>query len=130
MIGIDTNVLLRYILQDDPEQSPRATRAIEGFTRENPGFLSAVAIAEASWVLRRAYYWTTEEVAAAIEFLIQAESLVVQNETQVYFAMIAFKKGGPSFSDALIAEFGKWSGCNSTLTFDKKASRSSGFTLL
>jgi len=131
MIGLDTNILVRYLAQDDPFQSPRATDAVEfRLTRENPGFISTVAMVETVWVLDRAYGLADDEIAAAIERILQADTLVVENEQEVFTAMIALKKGSGSFADALIGALGVKAGCSSTLTFDKTALRLPGFQLL
>lgn len=130
MIGLDTNILVRYLAQDDPVQSTRATRIVERRLTENqPGFISLVAMVETVWVLDRAYGLSSLEIARAIERMLQADTLVVQNEQEVFTAMIALKTGRGSFSDALIAALGEWAGCASTLTFDKKATRLKGFEL-
>jgi len=131
MIGLDTNILVRYLTQDDPVQSPRATDAIEfRLTAGNPGFISIVAIVETVWVLDRAYGLADDEIAAAIESILQADALVVENEQEVFTAMIALKEGSGSFADALIGALGAKAGCSSTLTFDKTALRLPGFQLL
>ena len=66
MIGLDTNILVRYLAQDDPVQSPKATELIERqLTEENPGFLSVVAMVETAWILDRAYRLAADEIAAA-----------------------------------------------------------------
>ena len=130
MIGLDTNILVRYLTQDDPQQSARATRIVERRLTENqPGFISLVAMVETVWVLDRAYGLPASEIARAIERILQADTLLVQNEQEVFTAMIALKTGTGSFSDALIAALGGWAGCFSTLTFDKKATRLKGFEL-
>ena len=130
MIGLDTNILVRYLAQDDPQQSARATRIIERRLTENqPGFISLIAMVETVWVLDRAYGLSALGIARAIERILQADTLVVQNEQEVFTAMIALKTGTGSFSDALIATLGGWAGCASTLTFDKKATRLKGFEL-
>lgn len=128
MIGLDTNVLVRYVAQDDPVQSPRATAWIEGrLTPENPGFISIVAMAETVWVLERSFGMTDRDLASAIERLLQADVFVVENEQQVFAAMIALRQGQGSFADALIAELGVKAGCSCTITFDRKALRLPGF---
>ena len=130
MIGLDTNILVRYLTQDDRQQSARATRIVERRLTENqPGFISLVAMVETFWVLDRAYGLPASEIARAIERILQADTLLVQNEQEVFTAMIALKTGTGSFSDALIAALGGWAGCFSTLTFDKKATRLKGFEL-
>jgi predicted nucleic-acid-binding protein len=128
VIGLDTNVLVRYITQDDPVQSATATAWIEErLTPENPGFISVVAIAETVWVLHRTYSVADQDIAAAIERLLQADVLVIENEQEVFAAMIVLKEGQGSFADAVIAALGVKAGCSSTLTFDRGALRLPGF---
>jgi predicted nucleic-acid-binding protein len=130
MIGLDANMLIRYLTQDDAVQSPKATKIIERrLTEENPGFVSVVAMVEIVWVLDRAYGLADREIAAAVERMLQLEVLVVENEQEVFAAMTALKQGRGSFADALIAELGTRAGCSHTLTFDKTAVRLPGFKL-
>jgi predicted nucleic-acid-binding protein len=128
MIGLDTNILVRYLTQDDPVQSPQATDIIERrLTERNPGFVSIVATVETVWVLDRAYGLSDGDIATTIEHILQTDVLVVENEQQVFTAMTALKDGSGSFSDALIAALGAKAGCTRTLTFDQKALRLRGF---
>jgi predicted nucleic-acid-binding protein len=128
MIGLDTNVLIRYLAQDDPVQSAKATELIEHRLSEgDPGFISIVAMAETVWVLERAYRLSDVEIAATIERTLQADVLVVECEQQVFTAMIALKQGIGSFADALISALGAKAGCSATVTFDQKALRLPGF---
>jgi predicted nucleic-acid-binding protein len=130
MIGLDTNILVRYLAQDDPIQSLRATEIIERrLTEENPGFVSIVAMVETVWVLDRAYRLAANEIAAAVERILQIDVFVVENEQEVFSAMIALKEGHGSFADAVIAALGTRAGCSGTLTFDQKALRLPGFEL-
>ena len=130
MIGLDTNILVRYLTQDDPVQSPMATDIIEfRLTEENPGFISTVATVETVWVLDRAYGLADDEIARALERMLQADTLVIENEQEVFAAMIALKEGSGSFADALIGALGVKAGCSRTLTFDKTALRLPGFEL-
>lgn len=131
MTGLDTNVLVRYLAQDDANQSRQATQLIEHeLTEENPGFISLVAMVETVWVLDRVYGLSSHEIAAAVERILQADTVLVQNEQQAFTAMIALKAGTGSFSDALIGALGAWAGCTVTLTFDKKVKRLKQFQLL
>ena len=131
MIGLDTNVLMRYLTQDDPVQSAKATEILERrLTPKNPGFVSVVAMVETVWVLDRAYGLTTQELVAAVERLLQVAVLAIENEQEVFTAMIALKQGRGSFADALIAELGVRAGCTRTLTFDQRAVRYPGFELV
>lgn len=130
MIGLDTNVLVRYLTQDDPIQSAKARDVIERrLTLANPGFVSIVAMVETVWVLERAYELTPIEIVGAVERILQTEVLVVENEQEVFTAMIALKRGQGSFADAVIGALGARRGCSRTLTFDRKALRLSGFEL-
>jgi len=130
MIGLDTNILVRYLTQDDPVQSPKAREIIEQrLTEEKPGFISIVAIVETVWVLERAYKLTAHEIVGAVERVLQTDVLVVENEQEVFTAMIALKEGQGSFADAMIAAVGARMGCSCTLTFDRKALRVPGFEL-
>ena len=130
MIGLDTDVLVRYLVQDDPVQSPRATELIERrLDEDNPGFISVVTMTETVWVLERAYGFSDLEVAAAIERLLQTDVLVVDSEAEVFSAIALVAEGGGSFADALIGMVNRKAGCSLTLTFDRKASRLPHFAL-
>lgn len=130
MIGLDTNIIVRYLTQDDPVQSRRAEEIIEHtLSEDNPGFISLVTIAETAWVLERTYHQSNREIVRSIEMMLQADSLLIQNEQEVFTAMVALKIGAGTFADALIAALGQWAECASTLTFDKRASRIRGFEL-
>jgi predicted nucleic-acid-binding protein len=130
MIGLDTNILVRYIAQDDPPQSTKATEIIERrLTEEKPGFVSIVAMVETVWVLERAYGLTPLEIVRAVERILQTDVLLVEDEQEVFTAMIALKNGWGSFADAVIAALGTKRGCSQTLTFDRKALRLPGFDL-
>jgi predicted nucleic-acid-binding protein len=128
MIGLDTNVLIRYLAQDDPVQSSRATELIERkLTEANPGFVSVLAIAEAVWVLERSYGLAPEQIAAAIERMLEADTLLIDHEQEVFTAMTALKEGHGSFADALIGALGASAGCSHTVTFDQKALKLQNF---
>jgi predicted nucleic-acid-binding protein len=128
MIGLDTNILVRYLAQDDAVQSAKATEIIEErLSEDEPGFISLVTIAETVWVLDRLYDQRPQEIAQLIERMLQSDTLSFQNEQEVFTAMVALKAGRGSFADALIGVLGTWAGCSTTLTFDKKAVRLAGF---
>ena len=130
MIGLDTNILVRYLTQDDPVQSRKATEIIEGeLTEENPGFISIVAIVETVWVLDRAYNLSSHKIAAVLERILQIDVLVVENEQEVFTAMVALKHGRGSFADGMIGTLAEKAGCSYTLTFDRRAARLAAFKL-
>ena len=127
----DTNVLLRYLVQDDPRHSPRATEIIEQrLTDQQPGFVSLVCILEVVWVLRGLFKRSRQQIANDIEMLLAADTLEVQNEQEVYYAVVSLRNGIGTFEDALIGSLGVWRGCSATLTFDEDAAkRLHGFRL-
>jgi len=128
LIGLDTNVLARYLAQDDPDQSARATRLIESLDDENPGFVSLVVLSELHWVLRRAYNVSREDVATVVRRLLDAREITVQEPDAVRRAL---NRPGPAdFPDALISELGLLAGCDYTATFDRRAARLSGMKLV
>ncbi len=131
MIGLDTNILVRYFAQDDPGQTQIATHVIERHIGDNgPGFVNLVTLVETLWVLKRTYGLPNHEIAMVIERMLQIENLEVQNEQEVFEAANVLKSGLGSFEDALIANLNTAAGCTLTLTFDKKAARLPGFRLL
>jgi predicted nucleic-acid-binding protein len=94
MIGLDTNVLLRYLAQDDPVQSACATEIItRQITEEEPGFVSLVTILEVVRVLKGLYKRSRQEIATDIETELGADTLDVQNEQEVYHAVVALRNG-------------------------------------
>ena len=128
MIGLDTNILVRYFTQDDRVQSQHANRIMAGFSEHAPGFISVVTLAETMWVLQKHYGLLTPQLAEIVRTLLQTSTLVVQHEQQVYTAMASMDVNSASFSDALIGAIGAWAGCSTTLTFDRKAARLPTFT--
>ena len=124
MIGLDTNVVLRYLLQDDPKQTRQANKIFDQqLSEQAPGFISLVTVLEMVWVLRSLLKQTPSQVASHLERLLTADSLEVQNEQQVFEAVFAIKRGTGEFEDALIGALNAWAGCSHTLTFDRKAAR-------
>ncbi len=130
MIGLDANILVRYLTQDDPVQSAKATEIIEQrLTEREPGFVSIVAMVETVWVLSRTYAFADHEIAQAVERLLQTEVLLLEHEDEVFTAMIALKEEQAGFADTVISGLGTKAGCSYTLTLDQKASRLPGFEL-
>jgi predicted nucleic-acid-binding protein len=112
MVGIDTNVILRYLLQDDPKQTPRANHIVDQvLSQENPEFITLVSVLEIVWVLRSLLKQTRTEIATHLENLLAADTLEVQNEQQVFEAVFALRRGTGEFEDALIGALNAWAGC-------------------
>lgn len=130
MIGLDTNVIVRYIMQDEPNQAALATRAIEGLDADDPGFVSVVTIVELGWVLAACYGLDRAQVADAIEALLRVRELVVDRTDSVARAVREFRRSKADLADCLISQFALDAGCPHTLTFDRDAARSAGMHLL
>lgn len=134
MIGLDTNVLVRYLAQDDAKQAEQATRLIErDLTAANPGFIGMIVLAELCWVLTRLYGASPEEITQTVEDLLATPQFHLERRDVVQGAIERAKRGKTSkagFVDALIAQTGEAEGCSQVFTFDKAAVRASGMTLL
>lgn len=130
MIGIDTNVLVRYLAQDDAMQSPLATEIVESFTTEEPGYISQVVLVETVWVLTRSYRMTREAIADAVEVLLRSREMIVEGTEAGYLALATYRATKADFADALIAHGGRLAGCTETLTFDRGAASHAGMRLL
>lgn len=126
MIGLDTNVLVRYVMQDDPRQSARATRLIESLTAEEPGFVPIVALVELVWVLSGSYGLDRGQVSAALEGLLRSKELSIDRAEQVKQALGRYSRAGADFADALIERMAASAGCTATLTFDAGAVKAAG----
>lgn len=134
MIGLDTNVLVRYLAQDDPRQSASATRFIETrLSERSSGFISLVVLVELCWVLERIYSATPREIGETISDLLETPRFHLQQREVVQQAVRRFqdkKAGKAGFADLLIAQIALDEGCSSTVSFDRGAVRTAGMTLL
>ena len=131
MIGLDTNVLVRYIMQDDAKQSPKATKIIEAFDGvEKNGYVTLVSLVELVCVLDTSYELTRAQVAQALDGLIRAKQLKIESADQVARALRVFKEGKSDFADCLIERSANSAGCEKTITFDVSASKHAGMTLI
>ncbi|MFN5882175.1 MAG: PIN domain-containing protein [Burkholderiales bacterium] len=130
MIGLDTNVLVRYIMQDDPRQSPKASALIESLTAEVPGFVTLVSLVELSWVLTSCYDLNSKQVVQALDVLLRSHQIVVERSDQVLRALRIFEQGKTDFADCLIERIGSAAGCDHTVTFDISASKHAGMMLI
>lgn len=123
MIALDTNVLVRYLAQDDPEQSALATSLIEEqLSAQNPGYVSSVVLAELHWVLTRSYSVEPARFTDIARGLLSAQALHFDNVQAAWNALQAFEDGF-DFVDALLTELGDDVGCATTVTFDQKLAR-------
>jgi len=121
MIGLDTNVLVRFLTHDDPAQTPAAIQLMSSLSSNSPGFVSLVVIAELSWVLRSLYSLEKSELEIVLENLLRNDALVVERSEIVWQAFRKFKASNTGFADCLIECSGHAAECIYTLTFDKRA---------
>jgi predicted nucleic-acid-binding protein len=130
MIGLDTNVLVRYFAQDDKIQSSKATALIESLTVETPGYVTQVALTELVWVMTRAYSAGREDVATIVEALLRAKEFNVENAEIVWKALKVFSSTKADFADCLIERTCHDAKCEYTATFDAKAAKMAGLRLI
>lgn len=130
MIGLDTNVLARYVMQDDARQSPRATRLIDSLSAEAPGFVPVVTLVELVRVLTGSYGLSRVQVATVLETLLRSKELVIDRAEPVAQALRRYAMSGADFADALIERIASAAGCASTMTFDTGATKAAGMTLV
>jgi predicted nucleic-acid-binding protein len=130
MIGLDTNLLARYIAEDDAAQSAAAARVLESLSAESPGFVPLVVIAELVWVLQFSYRFNKREVADVVEKLLRSAELMLENAEIVARALREFRRSRADFADCLIERCAHAAGCQHTVTFDKRAASLGGERLI
>ena len=130
MIGLDTNVLVRYIMQDDARQSSLATRLVESLSAESPGFLPLVSVVELAWVLSSAYELDRAQLVEVFESLLRTKEIVVERAETVWKAIRVFQGASADFADCLIERSAAVAGCDRTMTFDRGAVKGCGMTLV
>ena len=131
MIGLDTNVVVRLLVQDDLAQVRRARKAIrQHCSEDDPGLINSIVLVEVIWVLGSVYRYSREEIVKAVEALLQIKEIEILHRTEVWEALRKFQDSKIGFADCYLAAINRESGCLSTLTFDKKAASLDLFQLL
>jgi len=130
MIGLDSNVLVRFFMQDDVAQSRRANRLMQSLTPDVPGFVSVVSLIELIWVLRSQYLLSKAQLVVCVERLLDSSELTMESQSAVAEAMRRFAGMKCDFADCLIGQLGHAAGCTETVTFDVRASKLAGMRLL
>ncbi|SMO57567.1 PIN domain-containing protein [Gracilimonas mengyeensis] len=129
MKGIDTNILLRYLLRDDEEQYQKALSLFKGIGNDQ-FFVNLVVVTEVWWVLDYIYNYKKEELISTFEILLQSKEIVFQEAESIFKALNTYKKSNADFEDCLINQLNENIHAAVTYTFDKKASRLKGMNLL
>ena len=131
MIGLDTNVLVRYLTEDDPAESRRASDLISTVTaRGGKCFVSAVVLCELAWVLRGAYEVSKADLLITLEQILATSQFVVGDKDVVRRAVEAFQHGRADFADYVIGALHAQAGCGKTATFDRRLRQAHGFQIL
>jgi predicted nucleic-acid-binding protein len=128
MIGLDTNILVRLLVEDDAAQTERARHFVARYcTPESPGFINCVVLAEFVWVLSSIYRFGRREIAGAIEILLAGRDRVIEHREEVQRALVEYNTSGIGFTDAMIARINLVQGCEATATLDRNATKLTGF---
>jgi len=131
LIGIDSNVLARYIVRDEPQQTALATSFIEKVcTEESPGFIGHIVMCELVWVLRQTYKLDKGIIVDVLAQVLRSKELEVEDTELCHAALRDFRTGPADFADYLLAQRNYRNGCRYTVTFDRKAARHDFFRLL
>lgn len=130
MIGLDTNVLVRYVTQDDPVQSAKASTLIESLTTTSPGFVSLVSVVELVWVLQACYQSAKNDVVLVLETLLHTRELTIEHADVIWQALRRFTRTKADFADCLIERSAHAAGCEYTATFDVNAAKTAGMQRL
>jgi len=130
VIGLDTNVVVRYIMQDDAVQSAHASKVLEALGVDEPGWISLVSVVELVWVLSGAYKLQRAQVLEALEALLGTKELVIERAEMVWKALRACRTAKADFADCLIANCANAAGCQRIMTFDRGAAKFAGMSLI
>ena len=124
MIGIDSNILVRYITQDDSKQATRAEKLLTSkCSKDAPGFINRIVLCELAWVLEKAYHYSREQIVNTFEQLFTTTELEIDGGDEAWAALADFKEKNIDFSDAYIGYLNKAVGCEGTYTLDQQAAK-------
>lgn len=130
MKGIDTNVLVRYIVQDDPVQSAQASQFIESDDSEESIYINGIVLCELVWVLESAYGYPRKSIAKVIEQILKTRQFRIHEPDILWQSLSGYKNDGADFADHYISHLNHINGCEYTVTFDKKAAKLKYFKLV
>jgi len=131
MTGLDTNVLVRYLTQDDLAQARKANSLIDGAVGKGERLhLDVVVLCELVWVLRGAYDFGKETVAEAVEKILDAAQFSVEDRDLLREALEAYRAGRGDFADYVLGLRNRKAGCSATVTFDRALKKNELFTVL
>ena len=128
MLGVDTNVLVRYLTRDDQPQYEKARRMIDReVAKGEPVLVSLLVLLETEWVLRSRYEMAKADIVTAFSALLDTADLTFEDEPSVEAAVYSWKDSAADFADCLIEARNRRLGCRATATFDVRALKLAGF---
>ena len=132
MIGLDTNVLLRWLIPDVEGKLGSSESEVERVSKifgldGAQFFINPVVLAETAWMLERKLKLSRPDVSEVVTRLLHAENITIGNDAEVRAAQDQFDRTGANFADCVIAQLNLTAGCACTLTFDRQAARTTGF---
>jgi predicted nucleic-acid-binding protein len=129
--GLDSNVLLRYLVEDDEVQTKRAAKIIEDASRRKEAlFVSLPVLCEVVWVLDRSYHQTRTVIASTVEAILDADVFKVQQEVCARESLHQFRSSKAGFADHVIGAIARDAGCDWVYTFDGGLKGARGFRIL
>ena len=130
MSALDTNVLIRFLVRDNPEQADAARALLEGLTIDNPGFICCEVMIEIVWVLERSYRFGREQITGIVIELMDTDTLIIEDDNDVAQAAVTYNRVGADFSDLMILAAANRVGAQPLYTFDRRLSNLQGTVLL
>ena len=131
MIGLDTNILVRYLTQDDPDQARKAALEIEkGLAEGQQFFIADLVMCELVWVLETAYGYDRREIVPALENILRTRQFQFENKDLLWKCLADYRNKKGDFADHLIGNVGHKVGCRETLTFDSGSKNNPLFRVL
>jgi len=128
MLGLDTNVLIRFLVRDDQAQFEKARRLIKREVAAGRGiFVNQLLLLETEWVLRSRYGLTKNRIIEVISGLLEASDIQFEDEPAIEEALFIWKDTTSDFADCVIGVHNRRLGCRATATFDMKACKLPGF---
>jgi predicted nucleic-acid-binding protein len=131
MTGLDTNVLVRYIVQDDPRQSAKAADFIESAARKDEDlFVGPIVLCELIWVLDGAYGFSRTEIGDVVQQMLETDHLEIEPRDLAWQALADYRSTNVDFADSLLGRMNQSAGCKTTVTFDRARKALSSFRTL
>lgn len=131
MIGLDTNILVRYLTQDDPDQAKKATKEVEkGLSAGQMFFIADIVMCELVWVFESAYDYNRQEIVPVLENILRTRQFQFENKDLLWLSLAYYRKKKGDFADHLIGYIDQKAGCHETLTFDAELKNNPHFRVL